>query len=585
MCVCPVTAATQVAGSKSTSAKQTASAKKKKTKARKTAASGSSASKKKNTAKTKKSGAKPAAGSSADMKHRHEAARREIKLTEEQIRRNEADVKKNLDMLGKIQGDIDVSKKKVADASAKVTALQAKINGLQARVSSEEKQLARLRAEYLKAVKAMRARKGGKSMLAFIFSSDSFNEAVRRMRYLKQFSSWRDKQSKEISGRVASLKKQTHELARTKTMHDRQLSVEVKARDDLQTQFSRQDAVVADLKKNGRALRSHLAKKQAEANTLKNQVAALIAEETRKAEAERAAREREELLARQKAEAAEKARLKAEQERITEQERIAEQQRIAEQNRRAEQAEADRKARGKALADAGSSKSKAELKKKEPAKPKPGAPKPKAEAPKSSGKKPKAENKTSDAQTSYAEARRRRPKAGSNAASVPTPVKPEASRSSKPSSSASSKSSTTAAKAGSSFESMRGSLPRPVDGSFRVTSRFGRQSLPDMPDVSYDNPGIDAEVSAGARALAVYPGRVSGVYMVPGYSTVVIVNHGSYYTVYGHLSQASVKPGDDVRQGQSLGRVAPDDDDPSVGSIHFEVWRNRDKQNPLSWIR
>ena len=132
---------------------------------------------------------------------------------------------------------------------------------------------------------------------------------------------------------------------------------------------------------------------------------------------------------------------------------------------------------------------------------------------------------------------------------------------------------------------MKGSLPRPVAGSFKVTSRFGKHSLPDLPDVTYDNPGIDAEVSAGAAAQAVYGGKVSGVYMIPGYSTVVIVSHGGYYTVYGNIASASVKVGDVVKQGQSLGRLAHDEENPSHSLIHFEVWKNRDKMDPLGWIR
>jgi septal ring factor EnvC (AmiA/AmiB activator) len=73
--------------------------------------------------------------------------------------------------------------------------------------------------------------------------------------------------------------------------------------------------------------------------------------------------------------------------------------------------------------------------------------------------------------------------------------------------------------------------------------------------------------------------------MIPGYSTVVIVNHGNYYTVYGNISQAAVKVGDVVKQGQSLGRLANDEDNPSHSTIHFEVWKNRDKLDPLGWIR
>ncbi|MCM1370230.1 MAG: M23 family metallopeptidase [Candidatus Amulumruptor caecigallinarius] len=101
----------------------------------------------------------------------------------------------------------------------------------------------------------------------------------------------------------------------------------------------------------------------------------------------------------------------------------------------------------------------------------------------------------------------------------------------------------------------------------------------------YDNPGIDAEVASGASARAVFGGKVSGVYMLPGFSTVVIVNHGGYYTVYGNIAAAAVKQGDVVKQGQNLGRLAADENDSSHSLIHFEVWKNRDKLDPLQWIQ
>ena len=109
--------------------------------------------------------------------------------------------------------------------------------------------------------------------------------------------------------------------------------------------------------------------------------------------------------------------------------------------------------------------------------------------------------------------------------------------------------------------------------------------MPDLPDVVYDNPGIDAETNAGASARAVYKGKVSGVYLLPGYNTVVIVNHGNYYTVYGNIATPSVKNGDSVDAGANLGALALNEEDSSHASIHFEVWKNREKLNPQEWLR
>lgn len=101
----------------------------------------------------------------------------------------------------------------------------------------------------------------------------------------------------------------------------------------------------------------------------------------------------------------------------------------------------------------------------------------------------------------------------------------------------------------------------------------------------YDNPGIDAEVAKGSSAQAIATGKVTGVYVIPGYNTVVIVSHGNYYSVYGNLASPSVSVGQNINQGQVVGTVAAMEDNPSRGSIHFEIWKNREKLNPENWIR
>ena len=73
--------------------------------------------------------------------------------------------------------------------------------------------------------------------------------------------------------------------------------------------------------------------------------------------------------------------------------------------------------------------------------------------------------------------------------------------------------------------------------------------------------------------------------MLPGYATVIIVSHGNYYTVYGNIASPTVKAGDMIKQGPSLGQLAAAEDDPSHSSIHFEVWKHRDKLNPQEWIK
>lgn len=498
--------------------------------------------KKRQNRKTGTKAVKKAPESKAELQRRQQAAQAEIAETRRKIKENDRQVSRNLAELGKLQGDIETAKRQVAATRNQVTTLQNRIGTLEGKIAQGDKEVARMRGEYLKAVKAVRKRKGSNSTLAYIFSSKSFGEARRRMRYLREFSEWRRKQTDEIQNELNVLNRERAALAQSRDMYGKALARNVTAQKQLETQYSKQDAIVVQLKANGSALKTHLAQKQQEANALKGRVAALIAAEQRAAEQREA-------------------------------ERLAAEKRAAEQRAAEEKAARDRELAmtpkpGKAEGAKEPAKEKSkETKAKEQRKRRPKQPK--QAAPKQQPKQEKTEpqKNAGNSGREYAEARNRRPRASA------------------PSGSSSASASGSKPAGGSNFASMRGSLPRPVGGAFNITSRFGPHSLPDLPDVVYDNPGIDAEVARGATAQAVYAGKVSGVYMIPGFSTVVIVNHGGYYTVYGNLASASVKVGDVVKQGSAVGRVADSEDSPGHGQIHFEVWKNRDKQDPLAWIR
>lgn len=457
----------------------------------------------------------------ADARRLEAETQQDIARTRQQIRENEVQVKRGLSELGKLRTDIDAGEKLVARASQQVQSLSSQIASLESQISQSEADLLKMRTDYLRALKKIRARRNSTSDLAFIFSASDFSQAMQRMRYLRRFAKWRDQRAGEITGKVAALNTQRSQLAGNRVEKDRVLAKQMTAQNTLRRQYAEQDQMVGTLKKNGDALRTHLRQKQAEANSLKGRIAALIAEEQRKAEAAQRAAD----------EAARKKELAAAQKREA-----------------AARREAAANAKKEAAAAAKSKENNEQL---------------------------RAENSTKSAAASSTNAAKQTTssKSEESVAAKEVPVEnPKPSRN-------------VAAAASSGFGSMRGALPRPVSGAFKVTSRFGRNTLPGFADVAYDNPGIDAQVAQGSTARAVYPGKVSGVYVLSGYSTVVIVNHGGYYTVYGNLAAPSVRVGDSVKQGDAIGRVANDDDNPSMASIHFEVWRNRDKLNPLDWIR
>lgn len=98
-----------------------------------------------------------------------------------------------------------------------------------------------------------------------------------------------------------------------------------------------------------------------------------------------------------------------------------------------------------------------------------------------------------------------------------------------------------------------------------------------------DNPGLDIACQAGSSAMCAATGIVSLVHWLPGYNSMVIVDHGnSYRTVYANLASISVKKGQKIEAGGLIGRTTQSVDGEF---LHFEIWKGKQRMNPMAFLR
>ncbi len=134
------------------------------------------------------------------------------------------------------------------------------------------------------------------------------------------------------------------------------------------------------------------------------------------------------------------------------------------------------------------------------------------------------------------------------------------------------------------FAGNRGRLPFPVTGQYSIVSTYGEQQHPELQYVRTQNNGIDILTTAGSEACAVFNGEVTSIFVVGGYNNSIIVRHGNYLTVYSNLSEVYVKKGDKVKTRQPLGKIFTDNEDDNSTILHFELRKEKVKQNPLVWL-
>jgi murein DD-endopeptidase MepM/ murein hydrolase activator NlpD len=87
--------------------------------------------------------------------------------------------------------------------------------------------------------------------------------------------------------------------------------------------------------------------------------------------------------------------------------------------------------------------------------------------------------------------------------------------------------------------------------------------------------GIDLIVTEGTPVLAAASGTVVLVDEVSGYGLTVVVEHGGgWQTLYAHLFELAVQPGERVQRAQPLGRVG-ESGRASTPHLHFEIRQRR----------
>lgn len=128
------------------------------------------------------------------------------------------------------------------------------------------------------------------------------------------------------------------------------------------------------------------------------------------------------------------------------------------------------------------------------------------------------------------------------------------------------------------FKQRKGQLPYPVTDGY-ITRPFGTQPHPTLKGVKINNNGVDIRTDKALDINAVYGGTIVGLQFVPGYQNTIIVQHGAYYTVYSNVEEVLVKRGDKVAPKQIIGRLSKDKPE-----VHFEVWREKERMNPVEWI-
>ncbi|MCM1451864.1 MAG: peptidoglycan DD-metalloendopeptidase family protein [Clostridium sp.] len=449
----------------------------------------------------------------------------QVKQTKQRITLNERQLRTCLNNLDELNAEIALQNKKIKATERSIDSIKAAAKAVNDTIAKISSDVDKLTESAKLSLREARKRRQSMSSAGMILSSKNFTQAAKRLHYLKELDRSLARKTLELKEKKELLAKKQEDLEGLRHKRSAALASLDKQRKKLISDQDEAKELVADLRAQGKALERELASRQKKAEELDNELDRIIEAE---AEEARIAAEAE---AKRLAEEAEAARLAAEA-----------------------KAKAEAEAKAKAEAEA---KAKNESKKQDK---------------KKQDKKKKEDKKKQESKP---------------ASPVPSPEKAQAHAvEPKPDAPDKAKASSQGAAALSgTFAQNKGRLLFPASGDCRVVSQFGRSRHNDFTKVEVQNSGIDIQTPSGANARAVFDGTVSSIFYLKGFHNIVMVRHGEYITVYANVDKLSVRKGDAVKAGQTLGKIYADPDDGGRSILHFEVRKEREKLDPMLWVK
>ncbi|PWT74697.1 MAG: hypothetical protein C5B59_10590 [Bacteroidetes bacterium] len=409
----------------------------------------------------------------ADLEKEREAIQKEIEQVRQSLDQTKKNKKETLGQLALLQRRLRLRESAINNINAQINFIQTDMNQSWSEILKLRKELDTLRKQYAESVLYSYENRSNYDFLNFIFAATSFNDAVRRVAYLKSYRNYREERAENINRTQALLQDKIDGLRAKRVEKDEALQKQNKERQVLEVEKKEKDAVVTKLQSQEKELKKQMTAKQKQDQKLGNAIAAAI--RRARDEAIREAKKRD------------------------------------------------------ALAKANAEKT--------------------ATAP---AKEPAANNANNSANNATAAA-----------TAKPKNLSPFDSRAD--------------VALSDNFEKNRGHLPWPVDAG-NISMHYGLQTYVNK-NIRYNNQGITIEVNPGVVVKAVFEGEVQSVFNI-GDVIAVMVRHGKYFTTYSNLEGVSVSKGQEIKTGQTIGRVS------DIGQLEFILSDDKSHNyDPEKWLR
>lgn len=211
-----------------------------------------------------------------ELEKQRAALKKEMEQTQKLLNSNKSRTKENLARWKLINDKLNLQNRLIENISKDINILDNNITTNQREINRYNKLLDTLKEEYAKSMVYAYKNRNSYDFLSFIFSAASFNDAIKRIAYLKYYRDYREKQGENILRTQELRKQKVNELGSIKEKKNEVLQIKDKEVTALEVQKAEKDKIVNDLKKEGKQLNDQLSNFKKQNAKVEKAIAAAI---------------------------------------------------------------------------------------------------------------------------------------------------------------------------------------------------------------------------------------------------------------------------------------------------------------------
>ncbi len=211
-----------------------------------------------------------------ELEKQRQEIRKEIEKTQQLLEKTKKSTKVSLGELQAIQRKLDLQNSVIENINKEIRLLDNDIARSQRDVYKLSLLLDTLKQEYAKSMVYAYKNRSNSDFLNFIFSASSFNDAIKRITYLKTYRTYREMQGENILRTQGLLRERVTELSGTKLKKNEALETQNKEKVALATQEEEKNQIVKKLKAQSKELNNHIAASKKQMAKVTAAIAAVI---------------------------------------------------------------------------------------------------------------------------------------------------------------------------------------------------------------------------------------------------------------------------------------------------------------------